>query len=222
MNATNRMTIELVAHAASDQMVANAAWVSTGTESCDPERVAGLIEYLMRNRHGSPFEHGTFTFRVHAPLFVAQQWTRHRAGHSFNQESGRYRELEGEFYLPSHDGWREQTGKPGAYKHGMYTGDGVEAQTIAEDAYWAAWDAYRALLASGVAREQARMVLPLGLFTTFYWTCNPRSLMHFLSLRATEEAQHEIAVLATEAEAVFCETMPFTWKAWDGNGRVAP
>lgn len=222
MNTTNQLAINAITVAASDQLVADAAWVSTGIGSSDPERVSGLIDFLIRNRHGSPFEHGTFTFRVHAPLFVAQQWMRHRAGHSYNQESGRYRELENEFYLPALGGWREQTGKPGAYEYGMYTGDGVEAQTVTEDAYRAAWDAYQALLCSGVAREQARIVLPLGLFTTFYWTCNPRSLMHFLGLRAAEDAQHEISVLATDAEAVFCETMPITWKAWDGNGRVAP
>src|SRR5215472_9148020 len=116
----SEMTVELVKHSASDSDVIWAARVSTKGEqsqediNADPERSAGLINFLMRDRHGTPFEHSTMTFYVHAPIFVFREFMRHRT-FSYNEESGRYRQLDPVFYVPDADRKLVQSGKPGAY-----------------------------------------------------------------------------------------------------------
>lgn len=208
------MTVRAVNVNAADKLVVNAARVSYGSraEDYDEQANAGLINYLLRNNHGSPFEHGLFTFYVEAPLFVAQQWMRHRAGHSYNQESGRYRVLEPRFYLPR--SFRTQTGKPGAYQYNELTDNWDKCSNSIMEASHEAWQHYRTLLSEGVAREQARLVLPLNLMTKFYWTCNPRSLMHFLDLRTAPDAQQEIRDCAVMAETALAIYMPLTYAAW--------
>jgi thymidylate synthase (FAD) len=214
--------VTLVESNASDEMVVRAARVSTGS-AAKPFEDGGaqLIGYLMRERHGSPFEHGMFTFHVTAPLFVAAQWMRHRAGHSYNMESGRYSEAGPEFYAGT--AWRTQTGKPGHYEFKFLDGPAVQvAERIYRESVTAAWTAYQNLLLRGVAKEQARMVLPESKMTSFYWTCNPRSLMHFLSLRATLAAQTDIATLAFDVFDAFANVMPVTAREFIINSQVAP
>lgn len=190
------VTVELVKHTASDSDVLFAARVSTvGEQSLDelkkdPERSKGLINYLMRDRHGSPFEHNSMTFFINAPIFVFREFMRHRVGWSYNEESGRYRELQPVFYVPGESRKLVQEGRPGKY---VFV-DGTQAQQeltgrVMEDSYRQAYEAYQEMLAAGVAREVARAVLPVGLFSSMYATCNARSLMHFLGLRT----QHELA-----------------------------
>ncbi|WAB08759.1 ThyX-like thymidylate synthase [Streptomyces phage Andris] len=228
------VTVELVKHSATDSDVATAARVSTigGSHEAvvDLEKDAGLINFLMRDRHGSPFEHTSFTFYVEAPLFVAREHFRHRAGHSYNEESGRYKELKPTFYVPDANRNLVQVGKPGAYSFepgapilGLFT------RTTMIDSYSEAFEAYRALLDAGVAREVARMVLPVGIFTSYYVTCNARSLMHFLGLRTICKTaafpsfpQREIEMVAERMEDHFAEQMPLTYGAFNANGRVAP
>jgi thymidylate synthase (FAD) len=207
---------------ASDLAVVNAARVSFNQASEEmSERDGGLIRFLMRDRHGSPFEHGYFRFLVKAPLFVVREHHRHRAGHSYNEWSGRYSKMEPEFYVPEFV--RSQVGKPGAY-----TFEPVDPETQAlarreiEDNARRAFEAYERMLEEGVAKEVARAVLPLSTYTKYYWSCNPRSLMHFCGLRNHEAAQYEIRQYAAAAEAFLGELMPVTHAAFVANGRVAP
>lgn len=207
---------------ASDLAVVNAARVSFNAESEElSERDEGLIRFLMRERHGSPFEHGYFRFLVKAPIFVVREHHRHRAGHSYNEWSGRYSKLEPEFYVP--DFVRRQVGKPGAYTFEPVD-DGVRetARREIEQTAAAAFAAYERLLEQGVAKEVARAVLPLATYTKYYWSCNPRSLMHFCALRNHESAQWEIRQYAAAAESFLAELMPVTHAAFVANGRVAP
>ncbi|APC43294.1 hypothetical protein Joe_54 [Streptomyces phage Joe] len=201
-----------------------------GTESTSGRPVKGLINYLMRDRHGSPFEHGSFTFVIEAPIFVAREFFRHRAGWSYNEESGRYRELRPVFYVPGPERNLQQVGKPGAYTFEPGTPAQYSSVTASsKDAYQVAWDAYQNQLQAGVAKEVARNVLPVGIFTSFWATCNPRSLMHFLSLRTNRQnakvpsfPQREIEMVADQMEVAFIDTMPVTHLAFEMNGRVAP
>jgi thymidylate synthase (FAD) len=230
------VTVELVKHTASDADVLFAARVSTAGEQSldevgkDPERSKGLINYLMRDRHGSPFEHNSMTFFISAPIFVFREFMRHRAGWSYNEESGRYRELEPVFYKPAADRDLVQIGKAGRYRFEL----GTDAQRQLVDdattyAYRAAYQMYRLMLAEGVAREVARSVLPVGLFSSMYATCNARSLMHFLGLRTRHELakvpsfpQREIEMVGEKMEAEWAKLMPLTHAAFNANGRVAP
>jgi thymidylate synthase (FAD) len=207
---------------ASDLAVVNAARVSFNARSEEmSERDAGLIRFLMRDRHGSPFEHGYFRFIVKAPIFVVREHHRHRAGHSYNEWSGRYSKLEAEYYVP--DYVRTQVGKPGAYSFEPVEPEVREAAreeltAVAEQAF----DAYERMLEQGVAKEVARMGLPLSLYTKYFWSCNPRSLMHFCSLRNSEHAQYEIREYARAAEAFLERLMPVTHAAFVAGGRVGP
>jgi thymidylate synthase (FAD) len=226
------ITVQVFRASAMDYDVTAAARVSTlGGESLDNDRpTKGLINYLMRDRHGSPFEHNSFTFYVEAPIFVAREWFRHRAGWSYNEESGRYKTLESTFYIPTMGRPLIQEGKPGAYEFR----DGSDAHfarmaTNMLSSYSEAYDAYEDMLKGGIAREVARMVLPVGIYTSFYATCNARSLMHFLSLRTKDETstfpsfpQREIEMAAEQMEEHFARHMPVTHAAFQKHGRVAP
>ncbi len=144
----------------------------------------------MRDRHGSPFEHNSMTFFISAPIFVFREFMRHRVGWSYNEESGRYRELEPVFYVPDASRKLVQEGRPGKYV--FVEGTPAQYEAVSDtlrESYEQAYAAYRKLLAEGVAREVARAALPVGLFSSMYATCNARSLMHFLGLRT----QHELA-----------------------------
>jgi len=207
---------------ASDLAVVNGARVSFNQASQElSERDEGLIRFLMRDRHGSPFEHGYFRFIVKAPLFVVREHHRHRAGHSYNEWSGRYSKMKAEFYVP--DYVRSQTGKPGAYTFEPVEPDVREAaREEIERQSLEAFAAYERMLELGVAKEVARSVLPLNMYTTYFWSCNPRSLMHFCSLRNSEAAQYEIHQFAEAAESFLAREMPVTHAAFVANNRVAP
>ena len=222
------MSVELIDHSVSDDLVARAARVSTGRDvlTDDP---SGLINYLMRDRHGSPFEHGVMTFRVEAPIFVWREHMRHRMA-SYNEESGRYKQLEPVFYIPAPERNLQQTGKVGAYifEPGtdlQYTAVVAAGKRVAEAAY--EW--YLVQLDAGVAREVARMVLPVSIYSSAYVTMNPRALMNFLSLRVKAEdsqfpsfPQREIELVAEQYEEVLADLMPVTYAAFIRNRRVAP
>ena len=207
---------------ATDLAVVNGARVSFNQESEElGERDAGLIRFLMRERHGSPFEHGYFRFLVKAPLFVVREHHRHRAGHSYNEWSGRYSKMEAEFYVPEFV--RTQVGKPGAYTFEPVDEETREAaRSEIEENAARAFEAYERLLEQDVAKEVARSVLPLSTYTKYYWSCNPRSLMHFCGLRNHEAAQFEIREYAAAAESFLEQLMPITHAAFVANGRVAP
>ena len=212
------MEVKLIDSMANDLSVVKAARVSTeGSKSLDSKESQGLINYLMRFRHSSPFEHSTFTFYVYAPIFVTREIIRHRTA-QINEESGRYKVLEGNFYYPEERPLR-QVGKTGDYKFE----DGNELRDMVlegfDQAYGNAWIVYEDLLTAGVAKEVARMVLPVGIYSSMYFTVNARGLMNFLSLRTAPNALWEIQYIASQMEHEFSQAMPITFDAWVNNGR---
>lgn len=193
-------------------------------------RDKGLINYLMRDRHGSPFEHAVIQCYVKAPIFVFREWHRHRIA-SYNEMSGRYTTLNPEFYVPSESRPLKQVGKPGAYTFEPGTEDQVwqTAYALSQNAR-ESWKRYTHLLEEGVAKEIARAVLPVNIYSQMYTTINLRSLMNFLSLRTKPTPQskvpsfpqHEISLGADKLEKIFADLFPWTYEAWNANGRVAP
>lgn len=225
-------TVEVIQSMMSDQSVARSAWVSSGTDIAnleDEKRVGGLINFLIRDRHGSCFENNSITFRIETPIFVAREVFRHRIA-SYNEMSGRYTILKPTFYIPKNDRPLVQVGKPGAYTFEQ----GTESQHIDTtyaliDTAEIAWEHYENLLNRGIGKEVARMVLPLNIYTEFYMTLNARSLMNFLSLRTQDKSsrypsfpQYEIQQVANQMEEKFAELMPITHAHWHKHGRVAP
>jgi thymidylate synthase (FAD) len=223
VNVLDHGFVRLDAAMADDLSVVNAARVSFGARrEAMEERDAGLVRFLMRERHGTPFEHNAFRFHVACPMFVAREWFRHRVG-SFNERSARYSEMPDQFYVPAAEDVRTQVGKPGSYRFDPVDPDVAErARASLDAAYRAAYAAYRELLDEGVAKEVARAVLPVGLYTEFYWTVNARALMNFISLRAAETAQREIQRYADAVETLFRSHMPVTHAAFVANDRIAP
>lgn len=227
----NDFDVTLVDSMGDDTRICQAARVSTqGAESYETGESSGLINFLMANRHGTPFEHGSMTFLISAPIFVWREFHRHRIGFSYNEESGRYKQLDPVFYVPPETRPLVQVGKPGHYTFEV----GTTAQVIRQhgrlsSAYKYAYEEYQAGLDDGVAKEVARMCLPVAIFSSCYVTCNPRSLMAFLSLRTKHEGskfpsfpQWEINQVADQMEVLFCDVWPLTWEAFDKNGRVSP
>jgi thymidylate synthase (FAD) len=229
------VTVELVRSSARDADVLFAARVSTRGEQsldqvdADAERSTGLINYLMRDHHGTPFEHNSMTFYVQAPIFVFREFMRHRIA-SYNEESGRYRELRPVFYVPGPERRLRQVGKPGAYEFLEGTPEQTElVRAETERVCREAFAAYQRMLEAGVAREVARIVLPLTIYSSMYVTMNARSLMNFLSLRTARQGsrfpsfpQREIEMCAERMEEIWAGLMPLTHAAFEANGRVAP
>ena len=228
---SSSMRVELVEMAGSDQGICRAARVSTlGAASYSTNESAGLIRFLLSNRHGSPVEHGMFTFRISAPIFVWREFMRHRIGFSYNEESGRYKKLDPKFYVPSLSRPLVQVGKTGAYSFVQGTEEQYE-ETLSDlgIAYCTAWQSYSNMLDRGVAKEVARSCLPVATYSTAYVTCNPRSLMSFISLRTRDESskfpsypQHEIELVARQMEDIFADEYPLTYEAFNSAGRVSP
>jgi thymidylate synthase (FAD) len=195
----------------------------------DEKRSKGLINYLMRDRHGSPFEHNSMTFYVQAPIFVFREFQRHRIA-SYNEESGRYKELSPVFYVPGPDRNLVQIGKTGAYE--FLPGSAEQIALVEQESRTAsqiAYESYKRMLEAGVAREVARIVLPLNIYSSMYVTMNSRALMNFLSLRTQREGTHfpsfpqrEIEMCAEKMEEFWAPLMPYTYEAFNKNGRVAP
>lgn len=228
------MTTELVDSMGSDESIIRAMLVSTQDRDVIETRKQasdeGRINFLMKNRHGTPFEHASMTFYIEAPIFVFREFHRHRVGWSYNEMSGRYRQLDPTFYVPGTDRPLVQEGKPGAYVFVPGNGEqhhlALNAMCAAyREAYWR----YENMLENGIAKEVARVVLPVGTYTAMFATCNPRSLMHFLGLRTKHELskfpsypQHEIELVARGMEEHFARLFPLTYKSFCLNGRVAP
>jgi thymidylate synthase (FAD) len=256
---TSEITVKPIQQMGGDHMVVAAARVSVSGEAAaefaDPAKAegnAGLINFLMAHRHGTPFEHSAMTFFVHAPIFVWREWHRHRIGFGYNEESARYKPLDPVFWVPARDrpmcpveGW-----KPGRPK--FWTLDRkaeCDMDSSATDgelkaaadarfgreidrkrwAYGAAYAAYLESIGDGIALEVARSVLPVGIYSSCWVTCNPRSLMAFLSLRTHDPdakyvsyPQAEIETAARAAEEILKAGWPLTHAAFCKHGRVGP
>ena len=218
--------VRLDAAMADDVSVVNAARVSFARNDADKSELSeadkGLINFLMRERHGTPFEHNSFRLHIKCPIFVAREWFRHRIG-SFNEFSARYSEVPNEFFVPVVDEVRGQVGKPGAYSF-----EPLEPEIAKDVTTWIAdWNdqsyaLYKEMIEAGVAKELARVVLPVSMYTQFYWTVNARALMNFLSLRTHETAQYDIRQYANAVYEIVAAEMPVTFEAWEKNGRITP
>ena len=227
------VTVELVKHAASDSDVLFAARVSTAGEQSleelqkDPERSKGLINYLMRDRHGSPFEHNSMTFFISAPIFVFREFMRHRVGWSYNEEIGPLQGARAGLLRPGRAtaSWSSRAAPASTSSSRARRTQQELTGRVMEDSYRRAYEAYQEMLAAGVAREVARAMLPVGLFSSMYATCNARSLMHFLGLRTQHELakvpsfpQREIEMVGEKMEEEWARLMPLTYAAFNTNG----
>jgi len=174
--------------------IVNAARVSMGKkveQITEPDR--RLLRYLWEHEHTSPFRHVQLQFHIKAPVFVLRQWMKHQVGCAWNEISGRYVTFDQEVWTPA--AWREQSPlvKQGS---GADLEDGSDAAELYASAMRNSFNAYEALLALGVAREQARLVLPLSLMSECYWTASLQAVIHFLRLRQDGHAQAEIRAYA--------------------------
>lgn len=229
------MSIDLVNFMGTDAMVVAAARVSVvgkmaqEFEKIDPADHVGLISYLMSHRHGTPFEHCVMCFRAECPIFVYREWHRHRVW-SYNEESGRYKQLAPVFHVPGPD--RPLVNVGTSARPVMQAGSPVLYESLTtrmKRQYALAYEDYLQSLAEGVAKEVAREVLPVGIYSSMYATANLRGIMTFLSLRTEHEdatypskPQYEIAQAAAKVEALFAENFPITYEAWNRHGRVSP
>jgi thymidylate synthase (FAD) len=231
MTVRCHMTVELVDSMGTDASIVRAMLVSTqGGEAMDAEASYGRINFLMKNRHGTPFEHAAMTFYIEAPIFVFREFHRHRIGWSYNEMSARYTQLPPMFYMPGAERPLVQEGKPGHY---VFVPGTVEQQAeVTKElaaSYAASYQTYERLLEMGIAKEMARACLPVATYSAMFATCNPRSLMAFLSLRTRDERskfpsypQAEIEYVAKAMETLFAERFPLTHRSFCENGRVSP
>lgn len=189
--------VRLVDYFGGDQRIVQSARVSYGEGTKSVSQDGALIDYLLRHQHTSPFEQVVMTFHVKMPIFVARQWVRHRTGR-MNEVSGRYSIMKDEFYVPAEDKVAPQStdNKQGRATEAFdkETADKIIAQL--EEGQKAAYESYNELIDSGLAREIARINLPLSLYTEFYWEMDLHNLFHFLKLRLDSHAQYEIRVYA--------------------------
>jgi len=203
-----------------DLAIVNAARVSFMGESKGEEKDKRLLQYLIKNRHTSPFEQVSFKFRIHAPVVTFWHLVRHRT-FSFNFSSGRYVEFEeDQFYVPSD--WRKQSPSNKQASLGQLEPD--ENQELTNELlahYDKSYQLYQKALAMGVAREQARLFLPAwGSYYTCIASVDAHNLMHFLGLRMAQEAQYEIRVYAEAIyEHFFKPALPWTAEAWEAMKR---
>lgn len=220
----NKGHVVLEATMGSDLTIVNNARVSFDQESTDMgEAEEGLLNFLMRERHGSPWESVVFRFDVKAPIFVMREWARHRIS-STNEQSARYSVIPSDFYVPERDQVRKQVGKPGSYSFDRIEDDAVaEGVRIALEAQQqAAYATYESLLMTGVAKEVARIVLPVGMYSRMKWTVNLRALFNFLSLRNDQHAQWEIREYAKAIEKMVKMKVPVAMACFEKHGRQTP
>lgn len=247
---TSEITVRTIQSMGGDAMIIAAAKVSTNGEDAlrfaDPDQAegnAGLINFLMAHRHGTPFEHSALTFFVHAPIFVWREWHRHRIGFSYNEESARYRPLDPVFWIPARDrrmipveGW-----KPGRPKFRTIdealasTRDIADSESIDEfeeevkyhsdnryrqmierkrHAYDVSYRTYREDIDDGYAMEVARSVLPVGIYSSCWVTTNPRALMAFLSLRTHDPEAKYVSYPQAEIEQAARVAESFLAEGW--------
>jgi thymidylate synthase (FAD) len=189
--------VRLVDYLGSDQRIVQAARVSYGEGTKSYRQDQGLIDYLLRNEHTSPFEQVILTFHTKMPVFVARQWVRHRTAR-LNEISGRYSIMKDEFYVPAGKdiSLQSEDNKQGRNPDPVDPELQQEIQASLQSQQGAAYEAYMALVDKGLARELARINLPLSMYTEWYWQIDLHNLFHFLRLRMDAHAQYEIRAYA--------------------------
>ncbi len=208
--------VRLIDYMGSDQAIVQAARVSYGQGTKQVMQDRGLIRYLMRHQHTSPFEMVEFKFHCKLPIFVARQWIRHRTA-SVNEYSLRYSEAQNQFYIPQPETIRLQskTNRQGRSAETVPTELQQEVLTILKKHAQSAWHDYEELEQADLARELARIHLPVSLYTEWYWKLNLHNLLHFLKLRLDPTAQYEIRVYAQAIADIVKKAVPLTWEAFE-------
>lgn len=208
------MSVELVDHMGDDKRIAQAARVSTGNDDSDRPH-EGLVRRLWADQHTSTFEHNVLTVRVEVPIFVAREWHRHRT-FAYNEISARYSEMEPVFYVPGEGRPLVQTGKAMDYRREAGTAlQGKNCRGMHRSIAERAWFDYQYMIEAGIAREVARNVLPVSLYTRFYATANLRNWLAFLALRTDPTALHEIQDAARQVADLIAERWPTAWAAYE-------
>jgi len=204
--------VRLINHLGTDQTIVEAARVSYGAKSKGEELDKKLLFYLYKNRHTSPFEQCSITFNIKFPIFLMRQFVRHRT-FRLNEISARYTELPDEFFMPN--SWREQDTKN---KQGSLESTKIPQALVnrtVENIYDITFKTYIALIDLGVSKEQARFVLPVGIYTEIYVNCDVHNLMHFFRLRLDSHAQSEMRDVAQAMYNIFAQLYPWTAEAFE-------
>jgi thymidylate synthase (FAD) len=217
--------VRYIDHMGSDERIVEAARISYRAPSKGPEADKKLIEYLYKNKHTSPFEMVGITLNIKMPIFIMRQYVRHRM-QNLNEVSARYTELPNEFYIPK--SWRPQDTKnkqgsistenwnPDLKDWTLYDrGDEYNATECLTEVCTICYDAYETLLKNGVAREMARMVLPVNIYTEIYARWDLKNLLHFITLREDFHAQAEIQEYGKAIKSILIDLFPFTMEAYE-------
>ena len=205
--------VKIVDAMGNDQSIVDAARVSYQKGTKTSRNTEGLIRYLMRNRHTSPFEMCEIKMIIRAPIFIARQWMRHRTA-SINEESARYSVVRNEFWYAEDEEVRAQSDK----NKQVGDGDIDDSHLVSSEMYRSmkhSFDTYSFAIEKGVCREQARSVLPVSTYTSFVWKIDLHNLLHFLRLRMDWHAQKEIREYARAIATYVQEWVPETWEAFD-------
>ncbi|MCE5270872.1 FAD-dependent thymidylate synthase [bacterium] len=209
--------VRLVDYLGSDARIVQSARVSYGAGTRTVREDKGLIDYLLRNRHTSPFEQVIITVHAKMPIFVARQWVRHRTAR-LNEISGRYSEMKDEFYVPEpervlpQDTVDKQASQEGGSLPPEVRRRAVESILREQEAVFSG---YRRMLDDGVSRELARINLPLSLYTEWYWQIDLNNLFHFLALRLDKHAQWEIRQYAEALATITRAVVPLAWESFE-------
>jgi thymidylate synthase (FAD) len=207
--------VRLVDAMGGDDAIVQAARVSYGKGTQKVSQDRGLIRYLMRHKHTTPFEMVEFKFHCKMPIFVARQWVRHRTA-NINEYSLRYSEARDEFYLPDPDQIQFQSalnkqGRAGEVPEALKK----KVLRYFEEHSRRSYELYQELNEAGIARELARALLPVNLYTEWYWKNDLHNLLHFIHLRANSHAQYEIRVYADAMASFIKQRVPFAWEAFE-------
>ncbi len=208
--------IRLVDYMGGDSRIVQSARVSYGKGTKSVREDEALIDYLMRHQHTSPFEQVVLTFHCKMPIFIARQWIRHRAAR-VNEISGRYSVMEDEFYLPEETAiqYQNKDNRQGRDPQEVPAHLRQKVLDILTKGQQVAYDDYQKMLADDIARELARINLPLSLYTQWYWQIDLHNLFHFLELRMDEHAQWEIRQYANVIADITRAVAPLAFRAFE-------
>jgi thymidylate synthase (FAD) len=208
--------IRLVDYYGSDSRIVQSARVSYGAGTKTVREDKMLIDYLWMNEHTSPFEQVVFTFHCKLPIFVARQWIRHRTAR-VNEISGRYSIMKDEFYVPEKDmiSFQSKDNKQGRSKDDVPAELRAKVLDLINANNQSSYEHYEAMIEAGIAKELARVSLPLNMFTEWYWQIDLKNLLHFLKLRMDEHAQYEIREYANAMAGIVKVVCPYVWESFE-------
>lgn len=221
INVLDHGFVRYIDHMGSDTRIVEAARISYKSPSKGEDADKKLLHYLWKNRHTSPFEMCKITFNIKMPIFVMRQFIRHRM-QNVNEVSARYTELPGEFYIPAN--WRTQDtkNKQGSIESVSWNptihecgSERISATAALENHCRVAYEIYQSMLAAGVAKEMARFILPVNIYTEIYTSWDLRNLLHFFSLRDDPHAQWEHQQYGKAMKQICTELFPWTMEAYE-------